>query len=48
MLLETNFEYAQWFKISADKKKANRIALFKHLLNKMKYHIKNENILSEE
>jgi polyphosphate kinase 2 len=47
MLLKTNFKHAPWFVVNADNNKATRIALTTHLLGRMKYHHKNEKLLSE-
>ena len=47
MLLKTNFEHAPWFVVSADHKKATRIALITHLLGRVKYHHQNKKLLSE-
>lgn len=47
MLLKTNFNKAPWFVVSADKKKATRIALISHLLGRVKYHHQNKKLVSE-
>lgn len=46
MLLKTNFKHAPWFVVNADKKKATHIALITHILNRIKYKNKNENLVS--
>lgn len=46
MLLQTNYKQAPWFVVNADNKKAAHIALITHLLAGMKYHHKDEKLLS--
>ena len=46
MLIKTNFKYAPWFIVNADKKKATHIALITHILDRMKYKNKNEKLVS--
>jgi polyphosphate kinase 2 len=48
MLMKTNFTYAPWFVVNADKKKAAHSAVISHLLNQLKYHDKNKKLLSED
>jgi polyphosphate kinase 2 (PPK2 family) len=44
MLLRTNFKYAPWFVVNADKKKAAHIALITHLLMQLKYQNKDKKL----
>jgi len=46
MLLRTNFKRAPWFVVKADKKKTAHIALITHILRLLKYHNKDEKLLS--
>jgi polyphosphate kinase 2 len=46
MLLKTNFENAPWFIVNANDKDKTHIALISHLLARMKYHHKDEKLLS--
>ena len=46
MLLRTNFKHAPWFVVKADKKKTAHIALITHILRLLKYHNKDEKLLS--
>ncbi len=46
MLLRTNFKASRWFVVNADKKKHARVAIITHILQQLKYHNKNETILS--
>ena len=46
MLLKTNFMHAPWFVVNADDKATTHIALITHLLQRMKYHHKDEKLLS--
>lgn len=46
MLLKTNFTHAPWFVVNADKKKITRIAMITHILDRMKYKSKDENLVS--
>ena len=48
MLLKTNFKHAPWRVVSADKKKTTHIALITDLLNRLKYHNKDEKLLSQD
>lgn len=45
MLLKTNFKNAPWFVVDADKKDATHIAIITHLLERLKYHKKDEKAL---
>jgi len=44
MLRRTNFNYAPWFIVNADKKKTTHIALISHLLRQLDYHNKDKTI----
>jgi polyphosphate kinase 2 len=46
MLLKTNFKYAPWFVVNADKKKAAHVAIITHFLRQLEYHNKDKKILS--
>jgi polyphosphate kinase len=46
MLLKTNFKHAPWFVVNADDKDTTHIALITHLLQRMKYHHKDEKLLA--
>jgi len=46
MLLKTNFKHAPWFVVDAVDKKVAHNALIAHLLKQMKYHKKDEKLLS--
>jgi polyphosphate kinase 2 len=46
MLLKINFENAPWFIVNANDKDKTHIALITHLLARMKYHHKDEKLLS--
>ena len=46
MLLKTNFKHATWFVVDAVDKKAAHNALISHLLKQLKYHKKDEKLLS--
>jgi polyphosphate kinase len=48
MLLKTNFKHAPWFVVDAIDKKTAHNALITHLLKQMKYHHKNEKLLSHK
>jgi len=48
MLLRTNFKYAPWFVVNADKKKAAHIALITHLLMQLKYQNKDKKLLEHD
>jgi polyphosphate kinase 2 len=48
MLRRTNFNYAPWFIVNADKKKTTHIALISHLLRQLDYHNKDKNNLSDD
>ncbi len=48
MLLKTNFKYAPWSIVDANKKKIMRLALITDLLKRLDYHNKDENILSHD
>jgi len=46
MLLKTNFNCAPWFVVNADDKDNTHIALITHLLARIKYHHKDEKLLT--
>ncbi|CAN5540512.1 polyphosphate kinase 2 [soil metagenome] len=46
MLLKTNFTRGPWFVVNADNKHETRIALISHILERMKYKNKNEQLVS--
>lgn len=46
MLLKTNFKHAPWFVVDAVDKKAAHNALISHLLRQLKYHKKDDKLLS--
>ena len=48
MLLKTNFENSPWTIVKADKKKITHIALITDLLKQLKYHNKDEKLLSTD
>jgi polyphosphate kinase 2 len=48
MLRRTNFNYAPWFIVNADKKKTTHIALISHLLRQLDYHNKDKKNLSDD
>jgi len=48
MLLQTNFKQAPWFVVNADNKTPAHIALISHLLERLKYHDKDEKSLSHD
>ena len=48
MLLKTNFKFAPWFIVNAEKKKDAHIAIISHLLTQVKYHHKDEKLVSHE
>jgi polyphosphate kinase len=48
MLMRTNFKYAPWFLVNADKKKSTHIALISHLLRQSEYQNKNKKLLSHD
>ncbi len=48
MLLQTNFKYAPWFVVNAESKTSTHIALISHLLERVKYHGKDEKSLSHD
>ena len=48
MLLKTNFENSPWTIVKADHKKITHIALITDLLKRLKYHNKNEKLLSPD
>lgn len=48
MLMKTNFGYAPWFVVSANKKKEAHIAVISHLLGQLNYHDKSEELLAED
>ena len=48
MLLKTNFKYAPWFVVNANKKNAAHIAIITHLLSRMEYQNKDKQLLSHD
>ncbi|MGP8215533.1 MAG: polyphosphate kinase 2 [Bacteroidia bacterium] len=46
MLRKTNFKHAPWFVVNAEDKKTAHNAIIFHLLKQIKYHNKNEKLLS--
>jgi polyphosphate kinase 2 len=48
MLIRTNFEYAPWFVVNADKKNAAHIALITHFLSQIEYQDKDKKLLSHD
>jgi len=48
MLLKTNFNHAPWFVVKAEEKKEAHIAIISHILTRLKYHHKDENLVSHE
>jgi len=48
MLMRTNFKYAPWFVVNADKKKSTHIALITHLLRQLEYQDKDKKLLSHD
>ncbi len=46
MLLKTNFKDTPWFIVNADNKDEAHIAIISHILNRMKYKNKHENLVS--
>lgn len=48
MLLRTNFKHTPWFVVNAVKKKATHIAIITHLLKQLKYHKKDEKLVSHD
>jgi polyphosphate kinase len=48
MLLRTNFKYAPWFVVNANKKNDAHIALITHLLSRMEYQNKDKKLLSHD
>ena len=48
MLLKTNFRHAPWFVVNAENKKEAHIAIISHILNRMKYHGKVEELVGRE
>jgi polyphosphate kinase len=48
MLLKTNFDYAPWFVVNAENKKAAHNAVISHLLSQLSYHDKNKKLVSGE
>lgn len=48
MLLRTNFKHSPWIVVNADKKKEAHIAIITDLLKRMKYHDKDEKLLSQD
>jgi polyphosphate kinase 2 (PPK2 family) len=45
MLMRTNFKYAPWFVVNADKKKTTHLALITHLLRQLEYQNKDDKLL---
>ncbi len=48
MLLRTNFLHSPWFIINADDKEKTHVELITHLLTQLKYHDKDEKLLSND
>jgi len=48
MLLKTNFKYAPWFVVNANKKNTTHIAIITHLLSRMEYQNKDKQLLSHD
>jgi polyphosphate kinase 2 len=48
MLARTNFKMTPWFVVNADNKREARIAFISHLLYQLKYHSKDEKLVSED
>lgn len=48
MFLKTNFRQTPWFVVNAVKKKTTHIALITHLLGQLKYHHKDNKLLSNK
>jgi polyphosphate kinase 2 len=48
MLTKTNFTQTPWFIVNAEKKKLAHIAIITHLLGKIEYNNKNEELLSHD
>jgi polyphosphate kinase 2 len=48
MLLRTNFKHAPWFVVNAEDKKDAHIALISHLLTRVKYHNKEDKVLTHQ
>jgi len=48
MLLRTNFNHAPWYIVNADDKDMTHIALITHFLSQLKYHKKDEKIVSND
>jgi len=46
MLLKTNFEHAPWYVVNAENKDSAHIALISHLLKHVKYHGRDEMLLT--
>ena len=47
MLEKTNFKHAPWFIVNAEDKDSAHIALISHLLKRLKYHNKEEKVLTK-
>lgn len=47
MLQKTNFKYTPWFIVNAEKKDKAHIAIITHLLGRLQYKNKNEELLAE-
>ena len=48
MLLKTNFKYAPWFVVNANKKNVAHISIITHLLSRMEYQNKDKKLLSHD
>ncbi len=48
MLHKTNFKFAPWYVVNAEKREDARIAFISHILNRLAYPEKNEKILSQD
>ena len=48
MIQKTNFKYAPWFIVNAEKKEKAHIAIISHFLNRLEYTDKDEKVLSHD
>ena len=48
MLVKTNYKFAPWFVVNADKKKSAHMAILTHLLRRLDYPDKDKKILSKD
>ena len=46
MLIRTNYKFAPWFVVNADKKKLAHTAILTHLLGRLEYHNKDKKLLA--